>query len=497
MLLDAPSATGRGGRSSAPPGRGLMLGVLLSAMFIVQFDFFVVNVAAPSLARDLHAGAGMLELVVGGYAFAFASGMITGGRLGDIYGHRRLFVIGMAAFGVASLLCGVTATAGQLVAARLLQGAAGALMVPQVLAVITAHFPAASKPRALAGYGMASGLGSIAGQVLGGALLEPQLSVPGWRLIFLINVPVCAVAAVLAARHLPAPVPGRNAGLDPVGAVGVCLALVLVLLPLTLGRTSGWPVWSWICMAAAVPVTVGTLLWERALTRRSGSPVLDLTLFRSRSFSSGMVAGIAFQLYFGSFMFTLTLLLQSGLGLRPLAAGLVFAPMGILFGASSLLGRRLIGRYGMRILLVGSATTACGLLSLTLLLHGSGPSVEAPWVVPCLCLCLCLVGAGNGLVLPALIGAALVQVRPEKAGAASGVLTTTQQFASSAGVAVVGATFFVMLGGAPDAQDYARAMTASALIDVVLVAAVLCMCWLIMRRTAAGAEAGAEAEAGG
>ncbi|MEV7193728.1 MFS transporter [Streptomyces sp. NPDC093510] len=479
-MIDLHSAAGPGKKPSAPGG-GLVLGVLLSAMFIVQFDFFVVNVAAPSLESDLDASAGMLELVVGGYAFAFASGMITGGRLGDIYGHRRLFVIGMTAFGLSSLLCGITATPGQLVAARLVQGAAGALMVPQVLAVITAHFPAAAKPRALAGYGMASGLGSIAGQVLGGGLLELHLFVPGWRLIFLINVPVCAVAAVLAARHLPAPAsapgPRGNVGLDPAGAAGVSLALVLVLLPLSLGRTEGWPAWSWICLGAALPVAVGTLLWERALTRGPGSPVLDLTLFRSSSFSSGMIAGIAFQLYFGSFMFTLTMLLQSGLDLGPLGAGLVFAPMGVLFAGSSLLGRRLADRFGAKVLIAGSAVTGAGLLLLAVLLHHSGQDVGVPLVVAC----LCLVGFGNGLVLPALIGAALVKVRPEKAGAASGVLTTTQQFASSAGVALVGATFFALLGEKPSAPDYARAMTSSALIDLVLVVAVMCMCWVIKR----------------
>ncbi|MEW2386791.1 MFS transporter [Streptomyces venezuelae] len=477
-MTDLHPAAGPAEKPSAPHA-GLVLGVLLSAMFIVQFDFFVVNVAAPSLESDLHASAGMLELVVGGYAFAFASGMITGGRLGDIYGHRRLFVVGMAAFGVSSLLCGITATPGQLVAARLVQGAAGALMVPQVLAVITAHFSAAARPRAIAGYGMASGLGSIAGQVLGGGLLELHLFVPGWRLIFLINVPVCAVATVLAARHLPprSQEARGNVGLDPVGAVGVSLALVLVLLPLSLGRTEGWPVWSWICLGAAAPVAVGTLLWERALTRGSGSPVLDLILFRSSSFTSGMVAGIAFQLYFGSFMFTLTMLLQSGLGLGPLEAGLVFAPMGVLFACSSLLGRRLTDRFGARVLVAGSAVTGAGLLLLAVLLHTSGQDAGVP--VPLVVLCLCLVGFGNGLVLPALIGAALVEVRPEKAGAASGVLTTTQQFASSAGVALVGATFFALLGAEPATQDYARAMTSSALIDLGLVLAVMGMCWAI------------------
>src|SRR5687767_12418579 len=174
----------------------VMLVVLLSATFIVQFDFFVVNVAAPSLSADLGASAAALELIVGGYAFAYASGMITGGRLGDLHGHRKLFVIGVIAFTITSLLCGITVTAEQLVLARLAQGLAGALMVPQVLAVITSDFPAEARGRAFAGYGMAAGLGSIAGQVLGGAMVQADLFGLGWRLIFLINVPIGIVTAI-------------------------------------------------------------------------------------------------------------------------------------------------------------------------------------------------------------------------------------------------------------------------------------------------------------
>lgn len=459
------------------PHRGAVLGVLLSAIFMAQFDFFVVNVAAPSLERDLHAGAASLELVVGGYAFAYASGMITGGRLGDMFGHRRLFVIGMAAFALTSLLCGVSVAPGQLIAARLAQGLAGAMMIPQVLAVITAHFPAEKRARAVAGYGMAAGLGSIAGQVLGGAILQADVAGLGWRLIFLINIPIGIVASLLALRVLPRHEAGRRSALDPLGALGISATLALVLVPLSLGHTSGWPAWTWICMAAAVPVAAATLLWQQALTNRHGSPVLDMALFRSPSFRAGMIANTAFMLYFGSFMFTLTLLLQSGLGLGPFEAGLVFSPMGVLFSTTSMLGGKLIARYGMNALVVSSMVTALGLLLLSVRLHAAGTDTGLPWVV----FCLCLIGMGNGVVLPSLIRAALMRVRPQQAGVASGVLTTTQQFASSAGVAVLGTVFFALIGTHPNGRDYSTAMSWTVTINMLLVLAVLWTTWTFKR----------------
>jgi MFS family permease len=202
----AETSTIRGASAGASPSigrQGPMLVVLLSAWFMAQFDFFVVNVAAPSLQRELGAGPAALQLIVGGYIFAYAGGMITGGRLGDLYGYRRLFVGGMIAFTIASLLCGIAAHPAQLVVARLVQGCTAAIMVPQVLAVITSVFPPETRPRALGWYGAAGGLGSIAGQVLGGLLVTADLFGLGWRIIFLINLPVGAVAAVLAVRLLP------------------------------------------------------------------------------------------------------------------------------------------------------------------------------------------------------------------------------------------------------------------------------------------------------
>ncbi|KRV48202.1 MFS transporter [Wenjunlia vitaminophila] len=456
---------------------GPVLAVLLSATFITQFDFFVVNVAAPSLETDLGASSSALELIVGGYAFAYAGGMITGGRLGDMYGHRRLFVIGVLGFAFASLLCGVTANPEQLVAARLAQGLTGALMAPQVLAVVTADFPDALKPKAMAGYGVAAGLGSIAGQVLGGAMIEADLAGLGWRLIFLVNVPYCLLVALLAPGILPSPRSRHRTTLDPVGAVGVATALALLLVPLTMGHSQGWPAWTWISMACAVPVGAAVMYGELLLNRRDASPVLDLGLFRSPSFRAGIIASVAFMLYFGSFMFTLTLLLQSGLGLDAFEAGLVFSPMGVTFMLTSVIGGRLTDRFGVIALVVSSAVTAAGLLMLAAPLYSIGDDTSVAWVV----ICLCLIGAGNGVVLPALFGAALMRVQPRKAGIASGILTTTQQFASSAGVAVIGAVFFAVAGDAPNGDDYSDAMARATAISVLLVIAVMWMTWTFKR----------------
>jgi MFS family permease len=467
-MSEAVSRGSAGVRESTGDYAAMLL-VLLAATFLVRFDFFVVNVAALSLGTDLGAGATALELIVGGYAFAYAGGMITGGRLGDLHGHRRLFVLGVIAFTVTSLLCGITVTAGQLVLARLAQGLAAALMVPQVLAVITSGFPPHARGRAFAGYGIASGLGSIAGQVLGGALVQADVAGLGWRLIFLVNVPIGVVTAIVAARVLPDRGDAPRTGLDPLGTLGLSGALALLLVPLGLGQPAGWPAWTWVCLALAVPVGLATVRWEQVLGRRGRSPVLDLRLFRLPSFRLGLVAGVAFNAYFGSLMFTLSLLLQAGLHLGPFAAGLVFSPMGVCFSLTALYGGRLFARFGLGSLVWGSLVTAAGLALLAAGLHVSGAGVGVAWVL----FCLALVGSGNGVVLPSLMGASLTHVRPESAGVASGVLATSQQFAVSGGVAVIGALYFGVVGAGTGGAAHAAAMRWALWVDVVLVLAVI------------------------
>lgn len=434
--------------------------VLLSAYFMAQFDFFVVNVAAPSFERSLGAGPVALELIVGGYAFAYASGMITAGRLGDMLGHRRMFVTGVLFFTVASLLCGLAQNPAELVTARLLQGLAGAMMVPQVLGTITATFPEQDRPRAIAWFGVTGGVASVAGQVFGGWLLGADIFGLGWRAIFLVNVPVGLLAAVAARRILKprAARPGApSARLDIPGAAGVTATLGLVLVPLALGRTTGWPAWTWACLACGLVAACLTGYWQRALRERGGHPVLETALFRVPTFAAGTAASVAFLAYFASFMFTLTLLLQGWFGLSPFRAGLAFAPMGVTFSVTALLGRPLVARYGRRVVGAGCAVAAAGLVlftvhpGLTLVIVAAGT-----------------VGAGNGLVLPQLNGTALTQVRSEQAGVGSGMLTTAQQFAGSAGVTIIGTVFFSVLG----TGDYAGAARSTAIIYLALTALV-------------------------
>jgi MFS family permease len=456
-------------QASPPATRpaGLMLVALMTATFMAQFDFFVVNVAAPTIETQLHAGQGALQLIVAGYAFAYAAGLITGGRLGDLLGHRRLFVVGMAAFTVASGLCGIASTPAELIAARLAQGASAAAMVPQIFAVINTVFEERARPHALGWYGATAGLGSIAGQALGGLLINADLFGWGWRAIFLVNIPVGLVAAPLAQRVLPPARPGKQASLDVMGALGLAAAIGLVVVPLAFGHTAGWPAWTWLCIAAAVPIAAVTLWWQRALSSRGGAPVMELSLFRERAWTAGLAANAAFLGYFASLMFTLTLLLQGGFRLGTVAAGLTFVPMGIAFAATSLLGRRFTARYGTRALIGGALVTAAGMISVVAIL--ADPTIAVGWLIPG----LVLAGAGNGVVLPSLIGTTLARVAPRHAGAAAGTLTTAAQFSGALGVAGVGSVFFAALGAQPTRAAYESAMQRATAIDVALVGLVI------------------------
>ncbi len=480
-MLKNPGFSEQANRGDGKPATGgnpwLMLPVLLMAIFMAQFDLYVVNVAVPSLQHNLHASQAALELIVAGYAFTYASGLITGGRLGDLFGHRRLFLIGIVAFAVASLLCGIAVSPEQLIAARLLQGLTGAAMVPQVLAMITTTFPANERPRALSWFGAITGLGAVAGQVVGGLLLEANLFGLGWRIRFLVNVPIGLATAAFGLWLLAAAKSASRPKIDPVGAISIACSLALVLVPLVLGGTEGWPAWTWISMIGAIPVMAGALLWERALARRGGQPLLDLTLFSSRSFTRGLIVNIGVYTAFFGFMFTLTLVLQLGLKLTPLQAGLTFCPLGVTFALCAITSQRITRKYGARMITVGTTIAAVGVLALFLDLQFSGATTTALKLIPP----MVLIGAGNGLTIPALVGAVLSGVRPQQAGSASGVLTTAQQFASAIGVAVLGAIFFQSLGVHSGISAYVSALESVAVVDLVLVVIVAGMSLLLPR----------------
>jgi EmrB/QacA subfamily drug resistance transporter len=473
----APAGDAHSSNAADNDARWRMLPVILTATFMALFDFFVVNVAAPSLEHDLHASGAALQLIVGGYGFSYATGLVTGGRLGDLFGYRRMFISGMIAFSLASLLCGLAQTPGELIGARLLQGFTAAAMVPQVLALITATFPADERPRAMSWFGVAIGSGSVAGQVIGGLLLNANIFGLGWRAIFLVNVPIGAAASLLALRLVPTTRGTNRPHFDLAGALGLAGGLGLILVPLVLGRSEGWPTWTWISMAASLPALYGVLRWEQRLRRINGQPLVDLTLFRDRSFSAGLAINAAFLGLFASFMLGLTLLLQSGLGLSPLHSGLTFGPLGVMFAIASVFGQRLVARYGVGVISAGAAISGLGLTALLFELWALGGSITAPELIPA----MVVVGLGNGMSLPALIGVVISRVRASQAGAAAGMLTTAQQFAGAAGVALIGVVFYAGLGSHPHAASYVNAMIRLVGMDLALIAVVLVLTAFIRR----------------
>jgi EmrB/QacA subfamily drug resistance transporter len=474
----------------AHPKRWEALPVVLVATFMGLFDVFVVNVAAPDLAKDVHASSADLQLVIGGYAFAYAAFLVTGGRLGDRYSYRRLFIAGMALFTVASAACGISQTAVELIVARFAQGLGASLMVPQVLALITALFPPEERHRALAWFGVTVGLGAIAGQVLGGALVQVDLFGWGWRTIFFVNVPIGIVTVFLAARLLPGNRSAAKPPLDLPGVLAVTLSLGLALVPLTIGRSEGWPWWLVAPLCVSPIAFFLAARYESALARRGGQPVLDLGLFKARSFSAGIAVNIGVFAYFGSILLGLTLFLQLGLGLSALDAGLSFAPLGVGFASTSLLARSLIGKHGSRVVTGGLLVALAALSAQLLDIHFSGASTDAARIAPL----FLLIGAGNGLVIPALIGSSLTDVQPHKAGAASGLLATGQQFATAAGVAVLSEIFFAGLGSDPDKHGYLRAIQHVLLLDVGLLALCFVVSLFMPRPRVAPAPAVVDAE---
>ncbi|MGW2382410.1 MFS transporter [Streptomyces sp. NPDC001658] len=477
---DTPAATDR--------RNWRMLPVILAAFFMYGFDGNVVNVTIPSLQADLNAGQAALELIVGGYVFAYAAGLVLGGRLGDLFGYRRMFLAGMASFTVASVLCGLAQNPTQLVVFRMLQGLTAAGMVPQVLALITSTFPVEQRPRALAWFGVTGGLSGICGQVLGGLLLVSDVFGLGWRVIFFVNVPVGIVVIALALRLLPTATSGRRPGLDGIGVLGISGSLALALVPLILGREHGWPVWAWVLLVASVPAMTAALWWERRVARTGGQPLLDLTLFRSKVFNAGLAINAAFMAFFTSYVFVLSLLLQTGLGFSALHAGLIFAPTAVLAMVASLKGKGLVAKYGLQILTIGSLITAVSVLVTAVGLQAQGGGITQPVLL----VSTALMGIGNGLILPSLIGAPMAGVKPAQAGIASGMLSTTQQFASVTGVAVLGAIFFAKLGDGTGADAYASATELAAWVALGVILVMTALVTVLARAAAASAAEAAE-----
>lgn len=437
---------------------------LLVGVFLPLTDFFIVNVALPTIDHDLHASPGMLQLVVAGYGTAYAVLLVLGGRLGDAVGRRPLFLAGMAAFTVASLACGVAPSVGLLVAFRVLQGAAAALMLPQVLSTIQATTEGEPRARALGLYGATGGIATVAGQLIGGLLVSANIAGTGWRPIFLVNVPVGLIGLVIAARVVPDSRSEAPAPVDRQGTILLAASLLALLVPLTEGRSLGWPVWTIVLLAAAVPLAAAFVWTERRTEVAGRVPLLPLAILAVPSLRRGLIIAVPFFCGFGAFMFVYALALQDGAGQGPLRTGVTLLPMAIGFLAGSLSMSRLVARFGRSVITAGAAIQAVGLLALAAGLVASWPDpgflVLAPGTL--------LAGVGQGLVMTPLFRLVLSDVPVAQAGVGSGVLVTTQQTALAVGVATLGSAYLSL---AP-ATDLGSLHAAAGVIGVLIVVAV-------------------------
>jgi len=446
---------------------------LLVGPFLSLFNQFVVNVAADPIGHDLTASAPQLEAIVGGYGLVYALGLVTGGRLGDAYGRKRMYRVGLLMFTVASALCGLALSPMELVVARLGQGAAAAVLLPQVLALIKVQFPDQERVRALAAFGVSIGVGQIAGQVLGGAI--PYWNVFGlaWRPIFYLNVPVCLVAWVCCGWWVQESRSSGRRRIDLPGSLLSVAGVGLVLVPLMgAHRTPWWPT-GIASVAAGALLLAGFLSRQRRLSRDvDGQQLVPTWLFRTRGFTVGVLLNAALYSAIIPFSFVLGIYLQRHLGESELAAGLTFTPTGIGFIVATQIGPRLYARADMGAVVLGAALTAAALALVLSIMLAGGSTMTWPLLGA-----LLVFGFGIGTTLPLVTGTVLRYLPTEQSGAGSGVLTAAQQMSGAVGVALCGAVLFTgaELGPGASPTPYVLAFAAQLLMATLTVA---CAAWL-------------------
>lgn len=427
-------------RTEGPPSARPYLGewgtlaVLMCGTFMFVLDFFVVNVALPSIQQGLNATAADIEWVVSGYSLTIAAGLVLGGRLGDLFGRRRMFAAGMAMFAATSAACAMSPDAGFLVAARLLQGLGAALMAPNILSIIGVVYTDERRVRAISIYGMVMGAAAVSGQLIGGALIDSGL---GWRAIFWVNVPVGLLALAASPRWIPESTSGKGSSLDLVGSLLLTIAVVAVVLPLVTGRDEDWPLWSWACLAVSPLLLGGFAAHQRWYAGRGGNPLLDPRIFAVGELRAGLFTQLAFWCQQAASYLVLALYLQQGRRLSPLMSGAVFSILAAGYLATSLRAPAWTVRFGRRVIATGATVAAVGYGLLWLAVAHSGNGTLA-MLFPG----LLFVGAGQGLCITPLTTTVLSHAGRATAGAVSGALSTMQQVGNSVGVAVIGVLFF-------------------------------------------------------
>ncbi len=463
------------------PQPWLGLFAVLTAMIMNILDSTIVNVAAPSIRADLHGSYASLQWTAAAYTLALAVGLLTGGRLGDMLGRRRMLLVGVAGFVAASVACAAAWSPTSLIGARVVQGLFGALLVPQAFGLIRDLFPPAQIGKAFGALGPVIGLSTVLGPVVAGLLVEADILGTGWRMAFLINLPLGAFSLVAGARALPAGRPSRGLRLDVTGALIAGTGMVLMVYPLVQGREKGWPAWMLAMLAGAVAVLAGFIA-QQIRRRRSGrTPLVELSVFRKRSYRSGVVFVIVF---FGSivgFSLSTGLFLQLGMGYSPVRASLTMSAWAVGAFLGSGFAAATMARLGRRVLHIGLSLMAVGLAGVYLVFATAHSGLDG-WV---LSLPLSGYGLGMGMIFVPLFDIIMAEVRDHEVGSASSMLESLQQLGASLGVAILGTVFFAGIGARPVLGDFLHASRVVALIALALTVVAFGLAFLLPRRARA------------
>ncbi|MEP7023751.1 MAG: MFS transporter [Actinomycetota bacterium] len=482
--LPGPGPTGPAGPLSRPARlRWIAVAALITGALMDMIDVTIVNVALPTVRRDLHASGTQLEWVISGYLLAFAATLIVAGSFGDLFGRKRIFLLGVAFFGLASLGAGLSASPAELIACRVVQGTAAATMAPQVLATFRVMFAAKERAQAFSIYGAMLGFASAVGLAAGGLLTDANLFGWSWRSVFFVNVPLAVVTLAAGARLIPESRDRSARRPDLLGATVLAAALVAVVYPLLEGRQLGWPAWSWALLAAGLLALAVLAVTQERRPRPQVEPLLRTRLLRVPAFAAGLGVQLAFSAGLQAFFLAFALWLQAGEHFSPLRAGLT----AIAFSAGSFVlapfAVPLAQRYGRGVLVLGGVIMAAGTAVLVIGAHQVGVG-GSPWpIVPG----LAVMGMGLSLLVIPLVNVVLAAVPAEMAGGASGMFSTAQQLGGAIGVAIGGTVFFGWAGSHTFAAAFTR--TAPYAMAAFVICAILAV---ILPRTAVADEFDAE-----
>ncbi|MGI5125564.1 MFS transporter [Pseudonocardia sp. CA-107938] len=464
LTVETPTIT----RAPRAANRTLGFSAVLAMSVMELLDSTVVSVAAPTIREDLGGTYSLMQWLSVGYTLAMAALLLVGGRLGDVVGRRRMMQIGVTGFTAASLLCALAWTPDVLLVGRLLQGAAGALMIPQAFGLIRDLFPPADVPKALAALGPVMGIGALLGPVVGGVLVEADLFGTGWRAIFLINVPIGLAALAVARRHIPAVAPtASGARIDVIGALIAAAGAALLIFPLVQGAEHGWPAYTVPMLVVAVALFAVFGRRQVRLVRAGRTPLVQPSVFRHRAYVAGAGFAVCFLAAMGA-LFTIGVMLQIGLGFSPLTACLVMAPWALGAAIGSGVSGTLMAKHGRKLLHVGLALMATGILGLTAVYQLAGTDLGFLDLLPA----VTVGGFGMGMIFVPLYDIILAGVDATELGSATGVLKSIDQIGTTMGVAVLGTVFFLTLGPipTPEAALHAGTVTAFGAVTLLVVA---------------------------